>query len=228
MTLLIVAIAGGAYLLGTATDRGLLVPWAQECEVATEDGTVALTQQEARLATTAVALQARGVTPPDTGDLDPAVLDRLAEGPAEDAGPSLTCRVEADDALGVQEPTDSGLTPRAEQVRTAMGEVFGELDLGGFAPGGVSEGHREDSTHYDGRAIDIFYRPVSEEARRDGWLLAHWLVAHAEELDIQYVIFDDQYWGVHGSHRGWRDYRAPADDETLRHLDHVHVDVLRG
>jgi hypothetical protein len=32
---------------------------------------------------------------------------------------------------------------------------------------------------------------VTEENRR--WILVHWLVAHADDLIIQYVIFDDQF-----------------------------------
>ena len=32
--------------------------------------------------------------------------------------------------------------------------------LGGFDPDGVSSGHVEGSTHYEGRAIDVFFRPV--------------------------------------------------------------------
>ena len=101
--------------------------------------------------------------------------------------------------------------------------------MGGFAPGGVGQGHGEESTHYDGRAVDVFFRPVTEENRREGWLLAHWLVAHAEDLDVQYVIFDDRFWSAHSSRGRWRDYDAPEPgNEILRHLDHVHVDVLRG
>ena len=118
---------------------------------------------------------------------------------------------------------------RAWDLREAMSEVFGEQSLGGFAPGGIAQGHGADSTHYDGRAIDVFFRPVTEENRRKGWILAQWLVAHAEDLEIQYVIFDDRFWSAHSSRGQWRDYTAPQpSNEILRHLDHVHVDVLGG
>ncbi|TDK24056.1 hypothetical protein E2F48_14835 [Arthrobacter crusticola] len=200
-----------------------------ECMVQTPDGEIGLDREEAQLATTAVALRARGAEVPDTPGIDEAVLQRLAEGPSGDAGPSLSCRGSAADDLPEQQLTAAGLTPRAEQVRTAMTVVFGEQSLGGFVPGGVDQGHGADSTHYDGRAIDIFFRPVSEENRRQGWMLAHWLVAHAEDLDIQYVIFDDQFWSAHLPRGRWHDYEAPDPaNEILRHLDHVHVDVLRG
>lgn len=209
--------------------EGSSLPGSAECTVQASEGEVGLDRDEAQLATTAVALAARGMEAPDTSGIDEAVLERLADGPPEDAGPSLTCRGSAAGELQEQQLTATGLTPRAEQVREAMSEVFGDQSLGGFAPGGVGQGHGAYSTHYDGRAIDIFFRPVTEENRREGWILAHWLVAHAEDLNIQYVIFDDQFWSAHLSRGQWHDYDAPdPSNDILRHLDHVHVDVLGG
>ncbi|GAA3726155.1 hypothetical protein GCM10022205_08130 [Spinactinospora alkalitolerans] len=232
---MLAAVVVGAALVGVPwlADRSGLdstaLPWGPPCSVQTADGTVGLTVEEAQLATTAVALEARGEQPPDTGSVDAAALERLREGPPGDAGPSLTCTAEAADGLAAQEMTESGLTPRAERLREAMAEVFGEQSLGGFQPGGVDSGHGADSAHYDGRAVDVFYRPVDEDNRRAGWLLAHWLVAHAEELDIAVVIFDDRIWSVRFSIAGWRDYDSPdPGNEILRHLDHVHVDVQSG
>ncbi|WP_240341966.1 hypothetical protein [Arthrobacter sp. Alg241-R88] len=215
-------------LAGSRTEDGSLL-LRPECTVQTSEGEVGLDRDEAQLATTAVALLARGMEPPDTSGIDDAVMQRLADGPAEDAGPSLTCRGSAATDLQEQQLSATGLTPRAEQLREAMTEVFGDQSLGGFAPGGVGQGHGTDSTHYDGRAIDIFFRPVTEENRRQGWILAHWLVAHADDLNIQYVIFDDRFWSVHSSRGLWHYYDAPEPgNEILRHVDHVHVDVLGG
>ncbi|MFC3996454.1 hypothetical protein ACFOVU_11035 [Nocardiopsis sediminis] len=241
VTLAVLAVlAAGAYLaIPRVLDRvgmnldATALPWGPPCSVQTgtgDDGaSVGLSIADAQRATTAVALEALGGEAPDTTGIDPAVLDRLREGPPGDAGPSLTCRAAATDGLDAEELTPSGLTPRAETVRTAMAEVFGEQSLGGFEPGGVDAGHGTDSAHYDGRAIDVFYRPVTEENRREGWLLAHWLVAHAEELAIANVIFDDRIWNMRGSAGGWWPYQSPdPDNEILRHLDHVHVDVQRG
>lgn len=209
--------------------RGTDILRGPECLVQTSEGEVELTRDEARLATTAAALSAPGTETPDTSGIDPAVMQRLAHGPVEDAGPSLTCRGPAATDLREQVMTATGLTPRAEQLREAMGKVFGAQSLGGFAPGGINQGHGADSAHYNGRAIDIFFRPVSEENRRKGWMLAHWLVAHAGDFDIQYVIFDDRFWSVHSSRGRWQPYDAPEPrNEILRHLDHVHVDVLAG
>ncbi|OLT13775.1 hypothetical protein BJF77_05345 [Kocuria sp. CNJ-770] len=231
--LLLGSLAGALVLVGPNLLSGLRAGddwarWGPECTVETADGEVELTREEAKRATTAVALAARGRAV-DTAGLDETVLQRLADGPPEDAGASLACRGPADGGLPEQQLTGTGLTPRAERLRAAMTEVFGEQSLGGFAPGGVDRGHGEESTHYDGRAVDVFFRPVTEENRRAGWVLAHWLVAHAEDLDVQYVIFDDRFWSAHSARGRWQDYDAPEPaNEILRHLDHVHVDVLRG
>ena len=222
------ALLGPGVLDGLRTGDGWL-QGSPECTVETADGEVDLTREEAKRATTAVALRARGAETPGTTDIDAAVLQRLAEGPPGDAGPVLACRGSAASDLPAQQLSGTGLTPRAEALREAMTGVFGVQSLGGFAPGGIGQGHGADSTHYDGRAIDVFFRPVTEQNRRDGWVLAHWLVAHAQDHHVQYVIFDDRVWSTHSARGRWQDYEAPEPgNEILRHLDHVHVDVLRG
>jgi hypothetical protein len=136
----------------------------------------------------------------------------------------------------VEEERDSGLTPRAEQVRADLEGAFGDLPIGGFAPGGVSSGHMEDSAHYDGRAVDVFVRPVGPENLRRGWAIAHYLVARADQLDIDHVIFDGRIWSSgRRSDSGWRPYNPRVPDgaseqtrQVLEHRDHVHVDVIEG
>jgi hypothetical protein len=127
---------------------------------------------------------------------------------------------------------DAGLTERAVAVRDDLARTFGDLSLGGFAPGGVREGHMSGSAHYDGRAIDIFVRPVSPANQRRGWAIAGYLVAQADRLGIATVIFDDRIWKAGSRSRdGWEDYRVPSASEgdlsILEHRDHVHVDVSR-
>ncbi|NHC45743.1 hypothetical protein [Motilibacter aurantiacus] len=156
---------------------------------------------------------------------DAAALSLALTGSAEGA---LTCEVALRDVrregLG-----RSGLTPRAAAVRTQVERVFGRQSLGGFAPGGVSTGHMEGSAHYEGRALDVFFRPASRANQRSGWAVAHWLVTHARQLHVATVIYDDQIWTARRSDEGWRPYRTsdPSND-ILQHRDHVHVDVSRG
>ena len=114
----------------------------------------------------------------------------------------------------------------------ASGEVAGlfpDQPLGGFAPGGVRDGHMEGSAHYDGRAVDVFVRPVNATNRTRGWAIAQWLVSQAARLEISTVIFDDRIWTARRSDEGWRDYDVPSrsgDRAILEHRDHVHVDVF--
>jgi hypothetical protein len=126
--------------------------------------------------------------------------------------------------------TKSGLTKRADVVRREVTEVFDDPPLGGFAPGGVQTGHMEGSAHYDGRAVDIFVRPISRANKIRGWAIAQYLVAQADRLDIKTVIFDGRIWTA-GWKSGdeWRDYDPPesaGDRAILEHRDHVHVDVF--
>lgn len=146
---------------------------------------------------------------------------------------AFTCVVEGPDAAG-QPAGGNGLTERADALRRDLEMAFGELALGGFEPGGVTTGHMEGSAHYDGRAIDIFFRPVDTDMRRQGWVVAHYLVANARRLDVVHVIFDDRIWtSGAASEDGWQGYDPPSlsrDDSAerrviLEHRDHVHVDV---
>jgi hypothetical protein len=143
---------------------------------------------------------------------------------------AFTCVVDDDGEAAPDRLVESGLTRRADLVRRDVAAAFGEVSLGGFAPGGVRDGHQPGSTHYDGRAIDIFVRPISPENRQRGWAIAQYLVAQADRLVIQNVIFDDRIWTSGSrSDEGWRDYDPPArsgDRAILEHRDHVHVDVL--
>jgi hypothetical protein len=146
-------------------------------------------------------------------------------------GGAFSCVVRGEEG-NVQKVRASGLTKRAERVRRDLERAFGDLPLGGFAPGGVKDGHMAGSAHYDGRAIDVFVRPVNETNNRKGWAIAQYLVAHADRLQVQHVIFDARIWTEGSlSEKGWRDYDPgdrPGDRSVLEHRDHVHVDVLRG
>jgi hypothetical protein len=136
--------------------------------------------------------------------------------------------------LGVdpERPGPSGLTPRAQRLRAAWTEVFGALVAGGFEAGGVDSGHVDSSSHYDGRALDVFFRPLGDdEQRRRGRVFAQWLVAHAQDYHVLSVIYADRIWTSWAAYAGWRDYVHPSGNRTnpiLRHLDHVHVAVESG
>ena len=142
---------------------------------------------------------------------------------------AFTCQVDGDADEGDPALRRSGLTARADAVRREAAELFSDVPLGGFAPGGVRDGHMEGSTHYDGRAVDLFVRPVNPRNNVRGWAIAQYYVAQAARLEVQTVIFDGRIWTARRSDEGWRDYETPSrsgDPAILEHRDHVHVDVL--
>jgi hypothetical protein len=144
---------------------------------------------------------------------------------------ALWCDVPGDAGEAADDLDEAGLVARAAVVRTDLEARFGSLSLGGFEPRGVSSGHMDGSAHYEGRAIDIFFRPVNAENRQRGWAMATYLVANADRLDIKTLIFDDRIWHAGSrSDDGWTDYRVPSsssgDRAILEHRDHVHVDVF--
>jgi hypothetical protein len=210
------------------------------CQLGGPTGRVFLTVDQAKELTTAAAAVVQGRTPrarfaatvavrlgqpaPVT---DSVTATLLGSGTAE----RLSCRVFRD-SLEVEPERRSGLTARAERVRKAFRAKFGRLPDGGFAPGGITTGHVDNSSHYDGRAIDVFFRPVGNAAQtRRGWVFAQWVAAHADDYDVLSVIYSDHIWTSWASTAGWRDYVHPSGNRTnpiLRHLDHVHVAVESG
>lgn len=246
---LAVALLGGTLLLRPALH-------SPDCRITVRGEEVGLSSAQAQDATTLAAVTRRdgrtqqamagvlqevlddadGSLTPDAaaallgaGRTDPAAMP-LARALLGYGSERLSCRPTAS---GVEQQAEgrSGLTPRADRARAALLEAFGPLPLGGFAPGGVRDGHIEGSAHYEGRAVDTFFRPVTERNRQRGWTAAQWAVAHAEELELDAVIFDRRLWSASRAREGWRPYRHPSGNTTnpvLLHLDHVHLDVLEG
>ena len=210
-----------------------------DCTVSSGDRSMGLDRREAeRAATAAASVVRRGGS---SSTASPAVA-RVVSGSTDDTellADALTGRTEAalscrHGGASTAEPDalDSrGLTGRAEEVRQDVLASFGALSLGGFAAGGVHSGHMPGSAHYEGRAIDVFFRPVSASSREHGWAVAQYLVAHAARLSIDTVIFDARIWTPRRADEGWRDYRVDATGRSastlrvLEHRDHVHVDV---
>lgn len=144
---------------------------------------------------------------------------------------AFSCAFRAD-GVAAQAEGDDGLTDRARAVRDRLAGTFDGLDIGGFQPGGIDSGHVEGSAHYDGRALDVMFEPYDDpDVNRRGWAVAQWAVANAQELHIATIIYDDRIWSARRSDEGWREYTHPSGDTTdvtLRHLDHVHIDVAPG
>ncbi len=240
---LLVAVTGSVLMLMLMTvlviaGRSVL-PGAGECFVRASGREVALSTTEAeRVALVAAHAirDGRGVRA-SLGDPGPAYVEDAADARAVAAALSgkaphaLTC---AHGGAQEQEPDRldaAGLTARAERVRRDVDLAFGRQSVGGFAPGGVREGHMPGSAHYAGRAIDIFFRPVTARRKVRGWAMAQYLVANAERLAVTTVIYDAKIWTSRRAGEGWRDYTPDVGGKprrvarVLEHRDHVHVDV---
>jgi hypothetical protein len=83
----------------------------------------------------------------DGGSTEPALRHPVA----------LTCSAPRPEELRARGSGRPDAARRAAADRDRA--VFGRQSLGGFAPGGVRSGHVEGSAHYEGRAIDVFFRP---------------------------------------------------------------------
>ncbi len=216
------------------------LPGAQDCTVTVGGRTVELGRDDSEDAAT---LAARGVrnkvafrtTTARLGDalhLSDRDAVAVASSLTGRSRRALTCSHGGSDA---DEESDrlssSGLTKRAGAVRRDLERAFGGQKVGGFAPGGVTTGHTAGSAHYEGRAVDVFFRPVSPRNKTRGWAIAQYLVAHAERLSVNTVIFDGRIWTDRRSSQGWRSYqpdtsgRSAQTAAVLEHRDHVHVDV---
>ena len=227
-----------ASLLVVAAIRGVL-PGTAGCEVEVADRTVELTTDQAEAGATVSASAVRQGLGLDASAEAVGQVTDLAQTDARAVAAALTGR--ARHALtcthggGGDEESDrlgrSGLTQRADRVRADLDEAFGRQPVGGFAPGGVRTGHMPGSAHYEGRAVDVFVRPISPRNKTRGWAMAQYLVAQADRLDVETVIFDGRIWTAGRAGQGWRDYapdtsgRSRAVARILEHRDHVHVDV---
>ena len=215
------------------------VPGVVDCTVGAGERTVELTSDDAEQAASVSAssvrrgLSARASSAAvadalETSDEDARVVAAALTGRRQH---SLTCKHGGADEEERDRLNRAGLTARAAAVRRDLYQAFGPLKVGGFAPGGVTSGHMPGSAHYEGRAVDVFFRPVNKRNRAKGWATAQYLVANADRLSVNTVIYDDRIWTHRRSIQGWRDYDVDTSGRSrqvaaiLEHRDHVHVDV---
>jgi hypothetical protein len=219
----------------------------KDCWFPDDPANVSLTGEQAQLLTDRAAelgrttrstgrlVQALATTVRSTGAADAAAARRVAAGLAGLPGAARLVCAWTRPAVEPQDPGPTGLVPRARQLRAAWTRAFGYLPAGGFASGGVTTGHVDGSAHYEGRAIDVFFRPLGDrEQHRRGWVFAQWVLAHAADHQVLSIIYDDHIWTSWAAGLGWRDYVHPGatmrhrGNAVLRHLDHVHVAVESG
>lgn len=112
---------------------------------------------------------------------------------------------------------------------TAGARVLGEFLVENFKGAKYYQGYNcrtiagssSMSIHGTGRAIDVFIPLHNGQADNDlGDPVANWLVEHAEEIGVQYIIWDRWKWS--GSYSGRKD---GAYTGVHPHHDHLHIEL---
>ena len=134
-------------------------------------------------------------------------------------GDAMTCP-----ATGME--VEAGLTPDALRVLRCLHDQFPDIHR---LAGTGERPSNPDSDHPAGRAVDVLFNPSMPAGthRLDGDRIATWLVEHATELGVKYVIWWEKIWSADRADEGWRPYEHPSgrDDDTSAHRDHLHVSV---
>ena len=130
------------------------------------------------------------------------------------AGPEGACPA-------TNSPAENGLQPAALRLLRCGAAKFPRVKTMygiGDRPG--------TSDHPAGRAVDFMIQDYKTPAGRAyGYQVAAWMRAHAEELNIKYVIWDMKVWNAGDTE--WKPYTryGPNPSDNKGHRNHVHVSV---
>ena len=116
-----------------------------------------------------------------------------------------------------------GMTPGAVTLRDWLRGAFPQISsIGGYSCRGIVGAESTMSVHATGRALDVMIPTLAGEADNElGDPIGNWLIEHAEEIGIQYIIWDRWTWGAH---RAVGDKSRPYGG-THPHNDHLHVEL---
>jgi len=130
-----------------------------------------------------------------------------APAPAAPAAPAppKTVSTSAFDAAAAR----IGLRGYARVVYSAVRSTFGITNIGGYRAGDPRD-------HGTGHAVDVM---ITNRATGDA--VAAYVIAHASEFHVKYIIWRQRIWFPGGS------WKAMADrgGVTANHYDHVHISV---
>lgn len=117
-----------------------------------------------------------------------------------------------------------GMRPGTDELRMYIDEYFPQVsDLGGYNCRPIVGNSSQTSVHSTGRALDI-HIPLTAEGEADNDLgdpIAHWLIANAEHIGIQFIIWDRSSWAPNRP-VGERE-RAYTGQHP--HHDHLHIEL---
>ena len=115
------------------------------------------------------------------------------------------------------------IAPGAVALRDWLGVSFPQVThVGGYACRSINGDGSTMSVHATGRALDI-HIPLHEGAADNdlGDPVGNWLIEHAEEIGIQYIIWDRWTWGAHRS----AGEKERAYGGAHPHHDHLHIEL---
>ena len=117
----------------------------------------------------------------------------------------------------------SHLTPLAEQLNKVVSAQFPQLaQTGGIGGWRASDPYPD---HSSGRALDI----MVGDNKALGDQINQWLMANAEQLGIQYTIWQQKNWNPDGKGGASTSPNiVPGGNPTANHMDHVHAYVQDG
>ncbi|HOA89526.1 MAG TPA: hypothetical protein PKG79_09255 [Propioniciclava tarda] len=107
-----------------------------------------------------------------------------------------------------------GLKGGAVKTYYVITSLFpGINSVGGYRPSSLSN-------HQKGLAIDFMLTQGAESAL--GWTIAKYAAAHAGELNINHIIFEQRIWTPRNPTWRMMENRGSA---TANHMDHVHISM---
>ncbi len=119
---------------------------------------------------------------------------------------------------------DEGISPGVEALTDYLLAKYPQiLSVGGFSCRAIVGRPTQASVHSTGRALDIML-PVgfrAEANNLEGDPIGNFLVANADALGVQFVIWDRTSWGGHRSPGAKERYYSGAHP----HNDHLHVEL---
>lgn len=93
--------------------------------------------------------------------------------------------------------------------------------IGGYACRQNTANKAETSVHGTGRALDIMIPTIKGKADNTvGDEIANWLVVNAEDLGVQFIVWDQTKWNASYSSNKAKPYTGPNP-----HVDHIHVEL---
>ena len=111
--------------------------------------------------------------------------------------------------------------PGTARLAAFLETLPGVESTGGYTCRRNTANANEMSVHGTGRAIDVMIPKIDGAANPAGDAIADWLVANANLLGVQLVIWDRVIWN--SERRTARPYTGPSS-----HTDHIHMELTNA